>query len=232
MCGRLSLHDPQAVQELARELDVQQNMELAGLQARYNVAPTQQLPVIRYEKNGRILQTMEWGWRTHKAVREGQTTRHINAKSETVFQLPTFRKAAREQRCIIAVNGYYEWRRDPQDRPLEPHYIHARQHAWLAMAGIYTQQEDVQACVLLTRAPNNRLAMIHHRMPCVLDQQSICAWLDAKTTEQALQALHPVDDDYLVEHVVSDKVNGVRAEGMELIREIPLPPQQMDWILG
>lgn len=233
MCGRLSIHNMEAVRVLANLLQIpQERMDFTGVAERYNTQPTHFLPVIWDDGDSLLLSSMQWGWKTRKVIHEGGSARHINAKSETVYELPTFRQAARAQRCVIVVNGYFEWRRDTRDRPLEPHYIHPVHQDWLAIAGIYHGTEIAQECALLTMAPNRMMAAIHQRMPCILNVDGIGAWLAADTPAIATQALLSVPDDYLAEHIVSDQVNNVRNEGLTLIKAVPPPPRQVDWIGG
>lgn len=231
MCGRLSLHDRNAVHDLAGMLHMSPDqIDLSGIHARYNLAPTYLLPVIWNQGGNLVVSPMQWGWQPQRAIKQGRNSSHINARSETVYQLPTFKAAARKQRCIIIANGYFEWHRDYQDRPLEPHYIHPRQQNWLAIAAIYHKGAVGEEACLLTMSPNKYLAPIHHRMPCMLTIDGIQAWLAADTPEKGAAALQPVAEDFAEEYFVSEKVNSVRNEGSDLISRTPPPQQQMDWL--
>lgn len=232
MCGRLSLHDLEAVRVLADLLRIPQGqIDLSGIQPRYNTQPTHLVPVIVDNGGTRAIGTMVWGWKTRKALHDGRSARHINARSETVVTLPTFQKAARQQRCVIVANGYFEWERDFQDRPLAPHYIHPSHQSWLAIAGIYQLTvTEHRECALLTMQPNQSMARIHDRMPCILDLDGIDGWLRADTPERANNILRPIPEDYLTENPVSERVNKVSNEGPDLIEPAKANPRQSDWI--
>lgn len=232
MCGRLSTHDTDSVRDVAGLLGIpQSHIDLSGIEARYNTQPTHYLPVIMATEQGLAVSPMRWGWvKQRGGQQDKRASLHINARSETVYELPTFKMAARRQRCIIVAAGYYEWHRDFQDRPLEPHYIHPSQTRWLAIAAIYHASAigDKEVC-LLTMAPNARLAQIHDRMPCMLPLEGITDWLAADTPEKGLAALPPAPNDFILEHYVSEQVNSVRNEGPQLILPAPLPPKQADF---
>ena len=150
----------------------------------------------------------------------------INARSETLTEKPSFRPLLASHRCVIPVDGYYEWRTtgvDPKAKqPKQPYFIRSHDDRPLAVAGLWTTwrdpmrggQED-RSCSLITTVPNATLAAIHDRMPCILDGDDVEEWLSAP--EPPLQLLRTAPDERLVAVTVSTAVNNVRNKGAELI---------------
>ena len=160
--------------------------------------------------------------------------RLINARSETAAEKPSFRSAYARRRCIVPVDGFYEWRAVPGRRTKQPVYIHAPGGAPLALAGLWeswhdpTAPEDapaVSTCAILTTDANTRLAPVHDRMPVILDEPSWGAWLDPATDAAVLAPLLvPAPDGLLTMHPVSTAVNNVRNKGVELIADLVQRP--------
>ncbi len=160
----------------------------APLPPRYNIAPTQQVAIIREGAGGRQLASARWGlipaWAKDPAI----GNRLINARSETVQEKPAFRAALKKRRCIIPANGFYEWLVSGREK--KPLYIQAQDGAPLALAGLWESWsapsgEPVESCTILTTAANSLLAEIHERMPVILLKEQYGAWLDSSVTDPA-----------------------------------------------
>jgi putative SOS response-associated peptidase YedK len=156
-----------------------------NLQPRYNIAPTKQIDVVRLAETGPELVPMRWGlipswWK--KTAKEVPST--FNARAETVAQKPMFRSAFKHTRCIVPASGYYEWRAIEKSK--QPYFISAADGAVLSIAGLWDQWkepetgEPVLSAILIVTAANNFTRSIHDRMPVLLAQRDLDAWLTGK----------------------------------------------------
>lgn len=150
----------------------------------------------------------------------------INARRETLTEKPSFRPLLEAHRCVVPVDGYYEWRTvgvdDRSRQPKQPYFIRAANDGPLALAGLWTAWHDpslggevVESCAIITTKPNAPLAEIHDRMPCVLGTDEVDGWLTASTAP--LELLRSAPEDALVAVTVSTAVNNVRNRGAALI---------------
>ena len=139
----------------------------------------------------------------------------FNARSETLTERPAFRSAFSNRRCLVPVNGFYEWRSGAVIRT--PLWIHRLDEKPFALAGIYNADPDEAACVI-TCAPNSSMETIHDRMPVVLDEDDYDAWLDAETEPETLQnLLAPREWPDLAARPVSGAVYRADADGPQLV---------------
>ncbi len=208
MCGRFTLHSPQA--QIAQEFGV---ATLPLLIPRFNIAPTQPIAIVRLDPatQTRCAAVVRWGlipsWASDPKI--GQ--RMINARSETVADKPAFRAAFRRRRCLVPADGYYEWQKTPAGK--QPFLIHDPTGHLLALAGLWEtwQAPDgslVESCALLTTSANPALEAIHDRMPVLLAAGQRDQWLDPATPSPALQALLvPAPATALSAFPVSTRVN-------------------------
>jgi putative SOS response-associated peptidase YedK len=229
MCGRFVATT--APEQLALLFDAVLDDPLAeSWSANYNVAPTTQILHLTTRKDDgedrRVLQRAHWGLLPSWSKDRSRAASMINARSETLTEKPSFRPLLASHRCVIPVDGYYEWRTtgvDPKAKqPKQPYFIRSHDARPLALAGLWTTWRDpmrggqeVRSCSLITTAPNATLAAIHDRMPCILDGDDVEEWLSA--TEPPLQLLRTAPDERLVAVTVSTGVNNVRNKGAELI---------------
>jgi len=132
MCGRYEVHTP--IEEIARRFDAVLTEEAAALPPRYNVAPSLRIPVVRQAKEGRELEAMTWGLLPSWA-KDASGVRPINARTETVFEKPMFRNAIKRRRCIIPVDGFYEWQQGPLRK--QPWHIGMADGSVFALGGIW-----------------------------------------------------------------------------------------------
>ena len=224
MCGRFNLHTPihQWAQLFLPELDP----EDAPLDdpPRYNIAPTQFIAAIREDEDKRReLVMLRWGlvpfWA--KDIKIG--SRSINARSETAATKPMFRSSFEKRRCLIPVDGFYEWERKAKGKL--PHYIYAADNKPLPVAGLWSSWNDpetderVLTCTILTTSPNDLLSSIHDRMPVVLPRDQWASWLnpDNNDTDALQQLMVPYPAALMAEHPVSTLVNKVANNVPELI---------------
>ena len=178
MCGRFLLHTP--VDTLQRAFGF---AERPNLRPRYNIAPTQTVPIVRQKDGGgRELALVRWGLIPSWAKEAGIGGRLINARAETVAEKPAFRGAFRKRRALVPADGFYEWRKREGDRPKQPLLVRRRDGQPFAFAGLWEHwrgpEGEVETCTILTTEANAALAPIHDRMPVILDPACYDRWLD------------------------------------------------------
>lgn len=221
MCGRYVLFTPG--EELARVFDV---VRFIRLQPRYNIAPTQDAPVIRLAGDGeREMAPLRWGLvpSSAKAIDDGP--RPINARCESVRSRPTFRDPFRRRRCLVPADGFYEWKKigpPGRDQVRQPMFIRLDGGRPFAMAGLWEQWQPpdmpdvppVETFTILTTNAAAKLRDLHDRMPVLLDPAAAARWLNEQTPEEDLLALcRPVEDDRIDFHAVDRRVNRPEVEG-------------------
>jgi putative SOS response-associated peptidase YedK len=221
MCGRYAIATSR-LPRIERALDV----ELPVLEPRYNIAPTQAVPVVRMGAGGRYeLVPMRWGlvpaW--SKEARTAYAT--FNARAETVAQKPAFRAAYRSRRCLVPASGFYEWR-DEGGRK-EPWYVSSADGGELGFAGLWEawrgpEGESLLSCSVVVGAANALVAPIHDRMVVILEPGDYAQWLDPRTPPAAVdRLLRPCPPQWLRCWRVSSAVNSGRAQGSELVAPLP-----------
>ncbi len=218
MCGRYSLTTPE---EALRRL-FQYRGPARNVAARYNIAPTQEAPVVRLtpaesgaaSAGGPELAMLRWGLIPSWAKEAAIGSRMINARAETVAEKPAFRNAFRERRCLVPADGFYEWAH--ANGAKQPWRIHRADDGPLAFAGLWERWrqagETVESFTIITTDANAALLPIHERMPVVLDPPDFAAWLDAEDTprDHALALLRPYAGDALAAYKISTHVNSPR----------------------
>ena len=230
MCGRFLLTTPpEAIQRLFGFL------ELPNLEPRYNIAPSQAVAaMIRDASAERHFTWMRWGLVPSWSKGERTAAPLINARAETVAGKPSFRAAFAERRCVVFADGFYEWR---QGGNRQPYCVRLMDTSPFAFAAIWEpiagagEGEPGRGCALITTQANAPMATVHHRMPVILTPQQVGAWLDPAASHDDLQALLQALPDAAVSLTpVSKRVNAVREDGAELLREEALPetPSQLD----
>ena len=228
MCGRVvSLLTPE-LQQIIYEIT-----SPVACEPRYNIAPTQMVPVVREDFSGkRQLVSLRWGLIPPWAKDSTSSSRMFNARSETVHEKPAFRQAIRTRRCIVPIAGFYEWATTGKTKT--PHYISLKDGTPLSCAGIWESWdaptgETIASFSILTTRANIFMEQIHDRMPVILHQSEHRFWLDRQITDPlALQRLYqPYPSDLLQSWPVRNLVNASQADGPQLIapadtHEMPL----------
>jgi len=225
MCGRYVLRAP--FSELVRLYNITNNL---NLEPRYNIPPTEDVPVVRSRDEKRTVDMLRWGlvpWWA-KDIKVGFS--NINAKAETVAEKPAFRDAFRERRCIIPADGFYEWKKlDPKTK--QPYAIVMKDRGVFGFAGLWERWKDrttgqtVQSCTIITTTPNEVCAPLHNRMPAILLPESYARWLGEEPTEppHLLGMLKPYPADAMEAYPVSTRVGNVKNTDASLIEPV-LPP--------
>ena len=200
MCGRYALTTPpEIIAELLRFHRIR-----GSFSVRYNVAPTQTVPVVRQVDDGeREMVGMHWGLIPSWAKERSIGNRLINARCESADEKPAFRHAFRKRRCVIPASGFFEWKKlDPKTK--QPYYITRADGLPMLFAGLWESWNDVEtgkpleSCTILTTEANAQLRELHDRMPVVLDVDACERWLspakgdDAKAVEELKSLLAPL----------------------------------------
>jgi len=220
MCGRYVIKSPP---EVLRALFGY--LEQPNFPARYNVAPTQPVPVVRMWEGRRQFALVRWGlipaW-----VKDPRTfSLLINARGESAAEKPAFRNAMKRRRCLFPADGFYEWRRDGATK--RPHFIHAKDGTPLAFAGLWETWigpggEEMETAAIVTTTANTTLAPIHDRMPVVVPPDAFDTWLDPNADATMAAALiAPANDDLLEAYEISSAVNRTANDSPDLIAPVP-----------
>lgn len=196
-------------------------VETPNLGARYNIAPTQEAPVVRQRRapaGERTIQNLRWGLIPAWAEDPKAGPPLINARAETLLEKPSFRAAFRRRRCLVPTDGYYQWREgDPSKLPF---LVARRDGAPFAFAGIWERwgpRHDPAAATdsftIVTAAANDFLRPFHHRMPVVLTPGTFARWLDPDSDADTLaDLLAPAPNDLLHCVPLDRAVNSARAD--------------------
>jgi putative SOS response-associated peptidase YedK len=202
MCGRYTVTDNTG---LAEELEAALDPNVTKNQwwkARYNVAPTQDAPVVTLREGTRTVEMMRWGLVPFWASKPGaaKPPLMINARVESIDSKRMFRDALERKRCLVPADGFFEWKRKDKKTKI-PMYIHPAEHEYFAFAGLWarakTEAGEIHSFTIITGPPNELVAPIHDRMPVILARETWDAWLDPSLDgdgAHALLAVPPVDN--------------------------------------
>jgi putative SOS response-associated peptidase YedK len=222
MCGRFAQRSDS--KKLAKEFKV---AEVPQVEARYNVAPTQNILGVRTVADEREMTFFKWGLIPSWAKDTSMGARLINACSETVKEKPSFRQAFKQRRCIIPADGFYEWRREGGTK--QPFFFRMRDERPFGFAGLWEKWEGeggevINSCTILTTEANAVLRPVHDRMPVILHPDDYSLWLEGDERERALvgELLRPFPAEEMTGYPVSSLVNSPGNKGAELIEEAQL----------
>ena len=225
MCGRFQL-------KLAEEWLGELGLEMPDVEARYNVAPTQEVLAVREENGRREAALLKWGLVPHWAEDPAVGGRLINARSESVARKPAFRDPFQKQRCLVPADGFYEWRRVGRAR--DPFLLKMADGKTFAFAGVWDRwvrkRGRIDSCAVLTTTANEIVTPIHDRMPVILERDAYDLWLDPDARAEDLQALlRPFPAERMEAVPVSPRVNKADVDDPECERPVealPVPVQQ------
>ncbi len=199
---------------------------------RYNIAPTDYVPVIRQDRQNpsRTARLMRWGLIPSWAENPAIGARMIQGMAETAAQKPAFRDAMRTRRCLIPADGFYEWA-DAGAKKKQPYHFGLEADSLFAFAGLWDRWKDksgeeILSCAILTTRANSLVAQVNDRMPVILRREDYDLWLDPGISDPARTAdlLSPFDSRKMKSYPVSTRVNSVHNDDPECAQEILLPP--------
>ena len=200
---------------------------------RYNIAPTQPVPVIRQnpKEPRRELSLMRWGLIPSWAKDSSIAAQMINARSETAATKPAFRDPLTSRRCLLPADGFYEWVRSGKTK--QPYCFEVNDGELFAFAGLWDRWKDpsgqwVKSCSILTTTPNAVTSTVHDRMPVILDRADYDLWLDPGVTnvEAVSEMLKPYDPRMMRCYPVSTRVNHVANDDEGCSTPVELAPVQ------
>jgi putative SOS response-associated peptidase YedK len=217
MCGRFTFDIP--IEVLVEIFGLK---EISEIRPSYNIAPTQQVAVVRQVSDHNSLVPMKWGlvppWAKDPAI----GSQMINARAETVAMKPSFRHAIKYRRCIVPGSGFFDWKHEGKSK--QPYYFRMKNGRPFGFAGIWEEWKAPDGTLLdtfsiLTTTANELVATIHDRMPVILPLDDYGTWLNKHLTDPAqLEPLYePFPAELMDAYPVSDRVNTVRNNNPENI---------------
>ena len=212
MCGRFTLH--------SRERILLRGSQIVNLpfEARFNIAPSQQIPVIADFGSGPEVKLMVWGlipsWST-----DGKG--FINARSETLEEKPSFSESFRLRRCLIPADGFFEWKKSGGLK--QPYYLTSQSE--FGFGGIWDRwkngQETILSCAIITTPANDLVSQLHNRMPAMLLPDSYDLWLDRRSQVSELKKLLiPFETSNMSSHPINTAINHPENDNKELIERV------------
>jgi putative SOS response-associated peptidase YedK len=234
MCGRYELHTHPAAIALAFGLAYPPE-----IRPRYNIAPMQQVPVVRLNAAGeRELVQVRWGFVPRWAKDPSIGVKMINARGETVVAKASFRTAFRRHRCLLPADGFYEWQAQANG-PKRPMRVGMSDGSVFGLAGLYErwlspEGEPLDTCTILTTEANAQLMPLHDRMPLIVPPEAYEQWLDPAAAD-AESLIAPFSAQPMTYWPVSTRVNSVKNDDAECIEplsagddEPPVEPVQAE----
>ncbi|GEL74666.1 MULTISPECIES: SOS response-associated peptidase [Myxococcus] len=222
MCGRVTVRtSPEQIVT---------GLGLAGIRTaverpRFNLCPTQLMPVVTND-GARMLDAFRWGLVPSWAKDPAIGNKLINARGETVAEKPSFRSALKRRRCLVVVDGWYEWKQST--KPKTPYYFHRKDGQLLTLAGLWEEWtapdtgEVLNTCTIITIGPNALMAPIHDRMPVILEPEAQEVWLRPEPQESSvlLPLLVPCAEESLDAYEVSRVVNSPANDTPECVERV------------
>jgi putative SOS response-associated peptidase YedK len=221
MCGRF---DNLIAREAYRRIFRVERLPQSNFPPRYNVAPTDQIPIVRVDPrdNTRELTMARWGlipfW-----MKQKPKVPHINARAEQVHKTPLFREAFAKRRALIPATGFYEWQERADGK--QPWRFVLRDLEPFAFAGLWEYAkidgEPILSAAIIVGAPNALAARVHDRMPVIILPEDYDRWLDPETSiDEARAMLRPYDAAKMKAYEVSRAVNSVKNDSEECIQPV------------
>jgi len=220
MCGRYTLgQEPNSLLDYFHL-----HGEVPVYHLSYNIAPTQQAPVVMQSDAQRECRLMRWGLIPSWSKGPDARFTMINAKAETIDEKPAYKRPFKRQRCLIPCDGFYEWQ--PQGNSKQPYYISKAEPGLIAMAGIWDRWEagevPIESFSIITTAANTFMQSIHERMPAIIGPDAFDDWLAPANddTVKLKDLLQPYAGSDLVMHPVSREVNSPKNNSPALIQPL------------
>jgi putative SOS response-associated peptidase YedK len=225
MCGRyLITSAPEAFRRLFGY------PEQPNFPPRYNVAPTQPVPIVRVMEGARQFALVRWGLIPPWVEDPRKFSLVINARADSVLDKPAFRNAMRRRRCLFPADGFYEWTEEGGRK--RPYVVRAKHGGPIAYAGLWEtwtgrNGEEMETAAIITTTAGRNIAHLHPRMPVIVPPDAFDFWLDCRNVDAqiAAAALVPTPPGQLDAYEVSPAVNRTDNDGPELIAPYTPPPE-------
>jgi len=228
MCGRFVITSPPEALRRIFGYSEQPNFP-----PRFNISPTQPIPVVIIENGNRHFRLMRWGLLPAWVKDPRKFTLLINARAETVREKPAFKNAIKRRRCLIPADGYYEWQASGQRK--RPYFIHRRDGGPIALAGlaetwIGPNGEELDTVAIVTTPASADLAVLHYRVPVTIAPADFEHWLDCNThdVDAVMTLLRGPDEGEFVWHEVSTRVNRVANDDAQLMLPITAEEREVE----
>ncbi len=219
MCGRFVQYSLFPL--LEKEFHLKFGSDLK-LRPSYNVAPTQQVPVVVNEEGNRLI-TCRWGLIPPWSRDADIANRMINARAETLAEKPSFKGPFKKHRCLVIADGFYEWKKTAGGKV--PVYVSMKSGRPFGFAGLYSdwkppEGEIIRTCTIVTTRPNSLLEPIHNRMPAIIRPEDRKTWLDPeeRDAQKLASLLEPYSSEELDAWEVSRAVNSPANDSPENIK--------------
>lgn len=228
MCGRFEIS---ALDQILATFDAEETVELGP--PRYNIAPSQQILIVRQDVGRRTITLARWGLIPDWANGASIGNKLINARSETVQSKPAFRDSFAGRRCLIPATGFYEWKKSGTGKRL--FHLAMKDGSLFAFAGLWSTWTSpagvtVESCAILTTAANDLLKDMHDRMPVILPPEAYEQWLTPAEASTHFKLLVPLDASLMSGYEVSSLVNAPKNDSPDCIvpiAQIPAVPFQL-----
>jgi len=210
MCGRFTLHTPEA---RIREAFHLEHTDPLGLSPRFNVAPSQDIPIIRDTDTGHEMSLAQWGLVPAWSKESKTKYSTINARIESVAEKPLYRSSFKHRRCLIPADGFYEWKVVNVHKI--PHYVRMRDGDVFAFAGLWDHwegdEEFLDSCSIIVMPANEVMKPLHERMPAIIAPAHYDLLLDARMT----------DKDEIMQYLNSAPSSGLKAYPVSIWVNVP-----------
>jgi putative SOS response-associated peptidase YedK len=224
MCGRyLIISTPEAIRRLFGY------PEQPNFPARYNVAPTQPIPIVRMVEGKRQFALVRWGLLPSWVKDPKGFSLLINARGESAADKPAFRNAMKRRRCLIPADGFYEWQEAGGKK--RPYVVRPKAGGPIAFAGLWEcwmgpNGEEMETAAIVTTDANHTLGAIHHRMPVILAPDAFDFWLDCANVDATTAAavIAPAPERLMEAYEISTAVNRVANDGPALLEPLAKSP--------
>lgn len=226
MCGRYTLRSRGSAKFYGLPASA-----LPFLAPRYNIAPSQAVPVIL--KRGRETEVSMFQWGLIPSWSKDPKG-FINARAETLEDKPSFSESFQRRRCLIPADGFYEWQRSGKYK--QPYFLQMKDETPFAFAGIWDQWQrngvSITSCAIITTSPNELLVTLHDRMPVILKPESQESWLRRDLQAGQLKdLLAPFPASEMKSFPVSSRVNHAEVDGAELVEPIDISKEMTTGML-
>ena len=191
---------------------------------RYNVAPTDVMPLCRLNRSGRReIAMLRWGLIPYWATDPKIAYKTINARAETVATAPAFREAFKRRRCLVPASGFHEWKKLAGGGK-QPYLIGMRDGSPFSFAGLWERwkkgETAIETFTIITGEPNSLVVDLHDRMPVILDPADYDAWLTGGDQAALQKMLQPFPAQLMTAYPVSTKVNSVKNDTPDVIEPL------------
>jgi putative SOS response-associated peptidase YedK len=230
MCGRYSLNKSKIQIEERFQAEM-----LPDFNPRYNIAPTQLVPVIT-SQSPKGFSFFYWGITPDFGQNKPVAQKLINARAETVKEKISFKNSFEKRRCLIPADGFFEWKKLGKKTKI-PYRFTLKDDELFAFAGIWEEYETVNGesqhtFLILTTTPNNLVEDVHDRMPVILNRNMEKKWLDSYTSEaELLEMMNPYPSEQMMSYTVSPLVNSVQNDAPSVIRRTSPTDQHGNYTL-